>query len=816
MKLFERKSRKGEGEKGRNKEKETAREDARPTLRPVREEPQGDPVKIRVQPLRQPTRRIGGAWMVLVSAMCGVPGVMFAQPAVPVPATTVYTRSLLRSTNAGLARTNLGILSTNGVVTGLMPDNTTAINNGDGSFSVVFPSQTNGFGTIVYSNATAFSTRLQSTNDAAYQASLATNGAIRGVAAGSNITLTTNGALVTIAGEAAGGSANTNNLVWTNNAAAVTLNGSFVGSFTGNLAGGTNYIATIYVATNGNNATAQRGYASLPFRDIYTASTNARRGDTISVGPGVHHVTNNVNIPDDGYLIASEGPNSTFVTNWNWRVSNINGATFHPGTNSVTRGFTFVDVMRGNSSNVNYSAIWGTYANIGQPAFQNARMIDCVILGSSDGVYVQHSNICSMTLENVSINSDWDCVMVKGEPDSTVFVPHQVILRDCKITGTHGGGWTNRATYGVAIHSTGAKFHMSGGYVRMTNTTSSGTASAVSVGTGIGASDVRATINSTDLYATTAARLILCQTLDGNSAELVGVDVTDALVAVEDGITRSRHQTLSAGTLSGLPLPAVVTNWGGMPYLKWTVGSSNVWSLTRTNAGAGGILHRPAAVSSDANGNPTASAGEPYWGKVQLGAAAEVQGALPTTSVSWVDLFATGAILAVNATDTDVEASPFTVVGGVVTGSGEGLTSLNASSIASGSMPTKFLASGTTSLGSNIWFQSIVITNQGGGGATVRLTNGTVTASGTVQATNGFASFSTQATAAIAATGWTNTWVHNATVYVTATAVAFTIKDRSQATLYTSPTLTATVPVSLQPGWAVTAASGLAGTAVPF
>jgi len=85
------------------------------------------------------------------------------------------------------------------------------------------------------------------------------------------------------------------------------------------------------------------------------------------------------------------------------------------------------------------------------------------------------------------------------------------------------------------------------------------------------------------------------------------------------------------------------------------------------------------------------------------------------------------------------------------------------------------------------------------------------------QVTNGTASFATTTAVAITATGWTNIWsTNNATVYVTATAVAWTIKNRANATIYTSPTLTATVPVTLQPGWSVNAASGLAGTALPW
>jgi hypothetical protein len=92
-----------------------------------------------------------------------------------------------------------------------------------------------------------------------------------------------------------------------------------------------------------------------------------------------------------------------------------------------------------------------------------------------------------------------------------------------------------------------------------------------------------------------------------------------------------------------------------------------------------------------------------------------------------------------------------------------------------------------------------------------------MTVASNLKVTNGVSSFSTVAATAIDATGWTNVWqTNNATVYVTATAVAFTIKNRANATIYTSPTLTATMPVSLQPGWSVNAASGLSGTALPW
>lgn len=81
---------------------------------------------------------------------------------------------------------------------------------------------------------------------------------------------------------------------------------------------------------------------------------------------------------------------------------------------------------------------------------------------------------------------------------------------------------------------------------------------------------------------------------------------------------------------------------------------------------------------------------------------------------------------------------------------------------------------------------------------------------------NGVGSYSTASTNAIGTTGYTNNTGANQTAYVSATAVSFTIKNRAGTAVYVSPTLTATVAVNLQPGWAVTAASGLLGTAVPF
>lgn len=91
---------------------------------------------------------------------------------------------------------------------------------------------------------------------------------------------------------------------------------------------------------------------------------------------------------------------------------------------------------------------------------------------------------------------------------------------------------------------------------------------------------------------------------------------------------------------------------------------------------------------------------------------------------------------------------------------------------------------------------------------------------GLLSSSNGVSSVNASSpSGTVQATGYTNGNTYNVTVYLTATAVAFNIKNVRgvlNTTLYTSPTLTTTMPVNLQPGWAISAASGLAGTVLPW
>lgn len=120
---------------------------------------------------------------------------------------------------------------------------------------------------------------------------------------------------------------------------------------------------------------------------------------------------------------------------------------------------------------------------------------------------------------------------------------------------------------------------------------------------------------------------------------------------------------------------------------------------------------------------------------------------------------------------------------------------------------------------------TLALNSSGGGAIDLRIANDPIfrvnsssalslypfISSTTITATNGFASYAVAATNTLAATGITNTSSINRQVMVTATATSYQIKNSAGTVVAITPTLTSTLVWTLQPGGAVTAASGLAG-----
>lgn len=95
---------------------------------------------------------------------------------------------------------------------------------------------------------------------------------------------------------------------------------------------------------------------------------------------------------------------------------------------------------------------------------------------------------------------------------------------------------------------------------------------------------------------------------------------------------------------------------------------------------------------------------------------------------------------------------------------------------------------------------------------------GTLNVADLTTSTNGFASFSTTTPVNIAATGWTNTFAKNATVFADGTTMTITVKNNAGTSVYTNTLAhTGAISIPLQAGGAVIiSGTGVAGRAVPF
>ncbi len=98
------------------------------------------------------------------------------------------------------------------------------------------------------------------------------------------------------------------------------------------------------------------------------------------------------------------------------------------------------------------------------------------------------------------------------------------------------------------------------------------------------------------------------------------------------------------------------------------------------------------------------------------------------------------------------------------------------------------------------------------------VTKFSVSTNGTASVKGGVASTDTTAAVAIAATGWTNLFSKNATVFVSGTAVTFTVKNNAGTPVFTNAVaFTGAIPIPIQSGGAVvTSGTGVTGFATPF
>lgn len=89
---------------------------------------------------------------------------------------------------------------------------------------------------------------------------------------------------------------------------------------------------TVFVSTNGNDATGAREWSHLPFASIPMAASNAQPFDIIRVGPGVFYTTNTTYL-SNGVALIGAGPNETVMH------SEVSGSMIYLGHNGNYIGF---------------------------------------------------------------------------------------------------------------------------------------------------------------------------------------------------------------------------------------------------------------------------------------------------------------------------------------------------------------------------------------------------------------------------------------------------------------------------------------------
>lgn len=179
--------------------------------------------------------------------------------------------------------------------------------------------------------------------------------------------------------------------------------------------GGTGIAAftdTLFVRTNGNNATAVKGDPGKPWLSISNAVAASSAGDVIDVGSGVF---------DTGHGLTLKTGTTLQGGGWDTILSN--------SVTTVAADGCIVNLASGCL--VKNLWIWGTDdaqlqppigiysdATIPGAAFTNAVIMNVRTRADSDAVYVYHTNACSLFAYNCLFEAKWDSLALGGNASS--------------------------------------------------------------------------------------------------------------------------------------------------------------------------------------------------------------------------------------------------------------------------------------------------------------------------------------------------------------------------------------------------------------
>jgi|GEM_PF-7134021 len=239
-------------------------------------------------------------------------------------------------------------------------------------------------------------------------------------------------------------------------------------------------------ASNGNDSTARRGRADLPFATIAAAATAAQSGDTIQVGPGIFNLGSNQLILPDGVNLNGSGAqrvetvmtrNSTVTGTLivsSYSGSLTKGAMIVPGAGSVLSNFA----MEGIFSTSLSSYMIGFNINAGDKSSDNVTLFNLVLNAFSDNLYFRSTSgshpSCTWRCIDCQFNSGYDTLATIGVGAGGW--PLTFYFQNCEfncINPSHGNA--NRC---IEITSDGNTIYIDGGCMNTLTSNSGGFNSA--------------------------------------------------------------------------------------------------------------------------------------------------------------------------------------------------------------------------------------------------------------------------------------------------------------------------------------------------
>jgi hypothetical protein len=339
-------------------------------------------------------------------------------------------------------------------------------------------------------------------------------------------------------------------------------------------------------SVNGNDGTGQRGNLAFPFKTVRGAisASGISSGDLIQIGPGTFNETTSPQTPvvfPSGVSAVCASPTSTTLENDNPTTTLMIG--FIPGSNSSIRNCT----LQGNyNSTTLFEGPVGTDANTYGNIVTNVTLINDVVLGGTDGIYLRDSVAVQTPLYwriiDCTVTAAWD-TFVFAEPGGGSW-PAVVDVFNTKFFSTYNGAsgisWIaiNNNSLGTITNIFGGRLTIAGGAAVNTTT------AAVKVS--------RGTVN---LYGVVTSLAVQSGTYSSLIASNNGIINANAGVAFDPTLTNI-SQTPPAGVLNIIGpaitfgTPASSSDPCAVPQIKfdaafiYTCTAVNTWRRAATSS----------------------------------------------------------------------------------------------------------------------------------------------------------------------------------------------------------------------------------------